>query len=153
MAFDSYIGRSDAKIDKGCRIYIPSPFRKVMGEETTFVARIDMDERYLVVYSQRAWDKMVADLMARANDWDTEDQKLILQVNDEAIYLQIDDQGRFKLPKQLADYLEFNSDVTFAGMIDRFAIWGKERYDEHRASRPSLKDAMEAFNKRHNPNS
>lgn len=152
MAFDSYIGRSDAKIDKGCRIYIPSSFRKVMGEETTFVARLDMTERYLVVYTRAAWDKLVDSLKSRASEWDVDDQEVILQINDEAIHLQIDDQGRFQIPKKIAEFLEFKGDVTFAGMTDRFAIWGKERYDAFRATRPSLKEAMEAFNKRHNPN-
>lgn len=142
MALKMYIGRSDAKIDKGSRVYIPSQFRKVMGEETCFVARVDLTDRYLVVYPESAWEEKVSALQSRLDEWDADDEALFMQFNGEATPLQMDEQGRFQIPKKLAERLGFKSEVSFVGMANRFAIWGKEQFDACRSERPALKDAM-----------
>lgn len=144
MALNMYIGRSDAKIDKGSRVYIPSQFRKVMGQETSFVARVDMTERYLMVYPESAWEEKVNALMARLDEWNAEDEATFMQLNGEATPIQIDEQGRFQIPKKLAERLCFKSEVSFVGMANRFAIWGKELYDDARAKRPKLDEALNA---------
>jgi len=144
MALNMYIGRCDAKIDKGSRVYIPAQFRKVMGEETSFVARVDMTERYLMVYPESAWEEKVNALMERLDEWNAEDEATFMQLNGEATPIQIDDQGRFQIPKKLAERLGFKSEVSFVGMANRFAIWGKEQYDDARANRPKLDEALNA---------
>ena len=142
MALNLYKGRIDAKIDKGSRVYIPAQFRKVMGEETSFVARVDMTERYLVVYTEDAWEQKVMALKARLNEWDEQDEELFMQFNEEATSLQIDEQGRFQIPKRLADRLGFKGEVSFVGLADRFAIWSTERYEEMKAQRPKLSEGL-----------
>jgi len=151
MALKMYIGRSDAKIDKGSRIYIPSQFRKVMGDETSFVARVDLTDRYLVVYPESAWEQKVLALQQRLDEWDDKDEALFMQFNGEATPIQMDEQGRFQIPKKLAERLGFKNEVSFVGMADRFAIWGREQFDASRSERPALKDAMHASLNKQDP--
>lgn len=152
MPQNPYIGRNNAKIDKGGRVYIPSLFRKAMEGVTHFVARIDPEDKYLMVFTETGWNSMMADILSHANPLDPDDADLIMQINDEALFLDIDEQGRFQIPKKLAEHLEFKGEVTFVSIEDHFGIWGKERYDNRRASRASLMDSVAAFNKKHNIN-
>lgn len=144
MALNMYIGRSDAKIDKGSRVYIPAQFRKVMGAETSFVARVDMTDRYLMVFPESAWEEKINALMTRLDEWNAEDEETFMQLNGEATPIQMDEQGRFQIPKKLAERLGFKNEVSFVGMANRFAIWGKEQYDAVRANRPKLDEALKA---------
>ena len=152
MALNTYIGRNDAKIDKRRRIYVPSLFRKAMEGVTHFVARIDPSDSFLMVYTEESWNSMMSDIVSHANPLDPSDTDLIMQINDEALFLDIDEQGRFQIPKKLAEHLDFKGEVTFVSIQSRFGIWGKERYENRRAKRDSLMDSVAAFNKKHNIN-
>jgi MraZ protein len=56
---------------------------------------------------------------------------LLMQFVSEAEWLDIDNQGRVLIAKRHLQAIEIeNSEVLFVGMIDRFAVWSKAKYEE-----------------------
>ena len=77
----TFLGKIEAKIDVKGRVFVPSVFRKVFSEEDRerVVVRMEADEKYLVVYPESVWNKQVLDLQSKLNEWDPEDQMLLMQ--------------------------------------------------------------------------
>ena len=77
----TFLGKIEAKVDAKGRVFVPSVFRKVFSEEDRerVVVRMEADEKYLVVYPESVWNKQVLDLQSKLNEWDSEDQMLLMQ--------------------------------------------------------------------------
>ena len=50
------------------------------------------------------------------------------------VYLQIDDQGRFVIPKNLLVYAQLKKEVVIVGVGDHFEIWDKEKWVNYASS-------------------
>jgi len=48
-----------------------------------------------------------------------------------AVYLEIDEQGRFVIPRNLLSYAEINDKALIAGVGDHFEIWRPEKWDRY----------------------
>lgn len=48
-----------------------------------------------------------------------------------ASYLEIDDQGRFVLPKNLTNYAELTEKAVVVGVGDHFEVWKKEKWEKY----------------------
>ena len=55
-----------------------------------------------------------------------------------AVYLEIDDQGRFVIPRNLLDYVGVNGKVIIAGVGDHFEIWKLEKWEKYTRESKSL---------------
>ena len=133
----TFIGKYEAKADVKGRIFIPSAYRKLLpeGEKERVVMRRDAENDCLVVFPETVWNEKVADFKSRLDEWNPLDQMLLMQFISDAEWLDIDSQGRILISKKnlLAIGIE-NSDVLFVGMIDRFAVWSKSKYEKARLS-------------------
>ncbi len=140
----TFLGKIDAKLDAKGRVFVPSVFRKVFSEEDRerVVVRMEADEKYLVVYPESVWNKQVVELQSKLNEWDPDDQMLLMQFVGDAEILDFDAQGRVLMPKRLQARLGLSSDVVFVGMVDRIALWSKEAYEAKFATRVSLAERM-----------
>lgn len=126
-----FIGRIDAKVDPKGRVSVPAVFRRQLTEGEPLVGRMDAGNRYLVVYGAGEWQQKVASLEARLDEWNEQDNDLLMQFVDDAVELTVDAQGRLLLPKQQKERIGISAEVTFVGMGTRFAIWDKQRYAEN----------------------
>lgn len=140
----TFLGKIDAKLDAKGRVFVPSVFRKVLSEEEKerIVVRMEADEKYLLVYPESVWNKQVMELQSKLNEWDPEDQMLLMQFVGDAEVLEFDAQGRVLLPKRLQMRLGLNSEVVFVGMVDKIALWGKEAYEERFAVNAKLGERL-----------
>ena len=140
----TFLGKIDAKLDAKGRVFVPSVFRKVLLEEERecVVVRMEADEKYLLVYPESVWNKQVMELQSKLNEWDPEDQMLLMQFVGDAEVLEFDAQGRVLLPKRLQMGLGLNSEVVFVGMVDKIALWGKEAYEERFAVNAKLGERL-----------
>ncbi len=140
----TFLGKIEAKIDVKGRVFVPSVFRKVFSEEDRerIVVRMEADEKYLVVYPESVWNKQVLDLQSKLNEWDPEDQMLLMQFVGDAEMLDFDAQGRVLLPKRLQSRLGGDSELVFVGMVDRIALWSKSKYDERFAMKDKLSERL-----------
>lgn len=146
----TFLGKIEAKIDVKGRVFVPSVFRKVFSEEDRerIVVRMEADEKYLVVYPESVWNKQVLDLQSKLNEWDPEDQMLLMQFVGDAEMLEFDAQGRVLLPKRLQVRLGGDSELIFVGMVDRFALWSKSMYEEKFAMKDKLSERLKMLGRK-----
>ena len=140
----TFLGKIEAKIDVKGRVFVPSVFRKVFSEEDRerVVVRMEADEKYLVVYPESVWNRQVLDLQSKLNEWDPEDQMLLMQFVGDAEVLEFDAQGRVLMPKRLQVRMGLESEVVFVGMVDRIAMWNKSMYEEQFAVKAKLSERL-----------
>ena len=146
----TFLGKIDAKLDAKGRVFVPSVFRKVLSEDERerIVVRMEADEKYLLVYPESVWNKQVLDLQSKLNEWDPEDQMLLMQFVGDAEMLEFDAQGRVLLPKRLQVRLGGDSELIFVGMVDRIALWSKSMYEEQFAMKAKLSERLKQLGAR-----
>ena len=140
----TFLGKIDAKLDAKGRVFVPSVFRKVLSEEERerVVVRMEADEKYLVVYPESVWNRQVVELQSKLNEWDPEDQMLLMQFVGDAEVLEFDAQGRVLLPKRLQTRMGLEGEVVFVGMVDKIAMWSKSMYEEQFAVKAKLSERL-----------
>ena len=146
----TFLGKIDAKLDAKGRVFVPSVFRKVLSEDERerIVVRMEADEKYLLVYPESVWNKQVLDLQSKLNEWDSEDQMLLMQFVGDAEVLEFDAQGRVLLPKRLQVRMGLESEVVFVGMVDRIAMWNKSMYEEQFAVKAKLSERLKMLGRK-----
>ena len=140
----TFLGKIDAKLDAKGRVFVPSVFRKVLSEEERerVVVRMEADEKYLLVYPESVWNRQVVELQSKLNEWDPEDQMLLMQFVGDAEVLEFDVQGRVLLPKRLQMRMGLENEIVFVGMVDRIAMWNKSVYEEQFAVKAKLSERL-----------
>lgn len=133
----TFIGKYEAKADIKGRIFIPSNYRKLLpdGQKEKVVMRKDAENDCLIIFPEQVWNEKVDDFKSKLDEWNPVDQMLLMQFVSDAEWLDIDSQGRILISKKnlLAIGIE-NAEVLFVGMIDRFAVWSKGRYEQNKMS-------------------
>ena len=133
----TFIGKYEAKADVKGRIFIPSAYRKLLpdGEREKVVMRRDAENECMILYPEHVWNAKVEQLKATLDEWNPADQMLMMQFVADAEWLDIDSQGRVLIAKRHLQSISVeNSELLFVGMIDRFAVWGKNRYEQSKMS-------------------
>ncbi len=129
----TFIGKYEAKADVKGRIFIPAVYRKLLpeGERERVVMRRDTESDCMIIYPEHVWTAMMEQLKAGLDEWNPEDQMLLMQFVSDAEWLDIDAQGRVLLAKRHMQAIGVeNAEVLFVGMNDRFAVWSKARYEQ-----------------------
>lgn len=129
----NFIGKQEAKADVKGRVFIPSTYRKLLPEadRERVVMRKDPENDFLVLYPVEVWNAMVQELKSNLDEWNPEDQLLLMQFVSDAEWLDIDSQGRILLSKRHLQAIAVESnEMLFVGMLDRIAVWSKARYEQ-----------------------
>jgi Uncharacterized protein conserved in bacteria len=129
----TFIGKYEAKADVKGRIFIPSAYRKLLpdSEKERVVLRKDAENDCLVLFPEQVWNEKVEDFKSKLDEWNPIDQLLLMQFVSDAEWLDIDSQGRVLISKKNLQAIGVeNAEVLFVGMIDRFAVWSKTRYEK-----------------------
>lgn len=137
----TFIGKYEAKTDIKGRVFIPSVYRKLLPEtdRERLVMRRDTDNDCMIIYPVPVWNEKVEALKAVLDEWNPEDQLLLMQYVSEAEWVDIDSQGRVLIAKRYLQEIGVeSSDVLFVGMIDRFALWGKPNFEKAGMSRQQM---------------
>lgn len=129
----TFIGKYEAKADVKGRIFIPAAYRKLLPENDRerVVIRRDADHACIIFYPVTVWNAKVNELKSVLDEWNPEDQLLLMQFVSDAEWLDIDSQGRVLLSKKHLQTTGIDdAGVLFIGMNDRFAVWGKQAYEK-----------------------
>ena len=78
------------------------------------------------------------------DEWDPEDQLILMQFMADAEYLEMDGQGRILLQKKNLETIGAQNDVLFVGMLNRFALWAPETFANKRLSQSELAARLRA---------
>jgi len=131
----TFIGNSEAKLDAKGRVFVPSNYRRLLpddGAGRRLVMRMDPDNACLILYPEAVWNRKVADFKEKLDEWNPEDQMLLMQFVSDAEWLDIDAQGRVLVPRRYLSQIGAEADVLFVGMLDRIALWNKATYERSR---------------------
>jgi MraZ protein len=84
----------------------------------------------LAGYDKDDWEKRATDLLnpSLLQPTDMENRRSIFS---SLVYLEIDDQGRFVLPKNLLEYSQLEGKAIIIGVGDHFEIWNTEKWKEY----------------------
>ncbi len=140
----TFIGTYDAKTDAKGRIFVPASYRRALpndenGEKSKLVMRKEPDKNCLVIYPKSVWDRKINSLMSQLDEWDSDDQLLLMQFVSEAEWLDVDSQGRVLIKKKYLESIGVeNNEVLFVGMHNRFAVWGRNSYHNAKYSSSEL---------------
>jgi MraZ protein len=140
-----FIGNSDAKADAKGRIFIPSHYRKALpqGENARIAMRKDLHFDCLMLYPENVWNEYVESLKKNLNMWNPRDKMLLGQFSFDAVWLEIDSQGRVLIPKKYLQQIGAGNDVTFVGMVDSFALWAKDGFERSKLAPDVFSELLE----------
>jgi len=143
----TFIGKYDAKADVKGRIFIPSAYRKILpeGEKERIVMRKDAENDCLVLFPESVWNEKIQAFKSKLDEWNPIDQLLLMQFVSDAEWLDIDSQGRVLISKKNLQLIGVeNAEVLFVGMVDRFAVWSKSRYEQIKMSQVDFAALLKA---------
>ena len=148
----TFVGNIEARLDEKGRIFVPAAYRKILAEADSkrIVMRRDTDNECLMFYPEQVWNEKVETLRAALDEWDPEDQLILMQFMADAEYLDLDAQGRVLLQKKNLETIGAQSDVLFVGMLNRFALWAPETFANKRLSQTELAARLRAKMSRRN---
>ena len=157
----TFIGHIEAKVDEKGRIFVPAGYRKILAEMNSkhLVMRRDTDNACLIFYPEQVWNEKVSALRNALDEWDPEDQLLLMQFMSDAEFLEPDNQGRILLQKRFLESIDRFADrrqtaaltedrqagsngLVFVGMYDRFALWQPETFAEKKLEQKELADRI-----------
>lgn len=136
----TFIGNIEARLDEKGRIFVPASYRKILAESESkrIVMRRDTDNECLMFYPEHIWNEKVEQMRQVLDEWDPEDQLLLMQFMADAEFLEPDGQGRILLQKKNLETIGAQNDVLFVGMLNRFALWTPENFANKRLSQTEL---------------
>ncbi len=146
----SFIGNIEAKLDAKGRVFVPSAYRKLLpeSERERIVMRMDPDNACLVLYPEGVWEQKVQQLQESLDEWDADDQMLLMQFVSDAEWMDLDSQGRILIPKRYLQAIDASQELLFVGMLNRIAIWDRQAYEAARLSRESFAERLSVKMKR-----
>jgi MraZ protein len=148
----TFVGNIEGRLDEKGRIFIPAAYRKILAEAESkrIVMRRDTDNECLMFYPEAVWNEKVEALRAALDEWDPEDQLILMQFMADAEYMDLDGQGRILLQKKNLETIGAQQDVLFVGMLNRFALWTPGNFAAKRLSQSELAARLRAKMKRKN---
>ena len=142
----TFVGNIEGRLDEKGRIFIPATYRRILAETNAkrIVMRRDTDNECLMFYPEDVWNEKVETLRAALDEWDPEDQLILMQFMADAEYLEMDGQGRILLQRKNLETISAQNDVLFVGMLNRFALWTPDTFAAKRLSQTELAARLRA---------
>lgn len=146
----TFIGNIEGKLDEKGRIFIPATYRKILAENESkrIIMRRDTDNECLIFYPEAVWNEKVSALRQALDEWNPEDQLILMQFMSDAEFLDMDNQGRILLQKKNIESINAKQDIIFVGMLDRFALWSPTTFAEKCINQKDLADRIRQRMKR-----
>lgn len=129
---ERFIGNIEAKMDAKGRVFVPSPFRKILQQEgdNKLILRRDVYQPCLVIYSESVWNNELDTLTSRLSRYNPSHQMLLRQFVAEAEVAALDANGRILIPRRLLQAASIDENVRFLGMDTTIEIWNADRTQE-----------------------
>lgn len=110
------------------RIILPKKLRELL-KGNTFILSKGFDF-CLAGYDKQDWEQKAKTLLdvSLLEKENLEKRRFLFS---SAVYLDIDDQGRFVMPRNLMTYAGFENKVLIIGVGDHFEIWKQEKWEKY----------------------
>ena len=129
MAF--FTSEYECKLDAKGRLVLPAKIKASLPETTggELVVRRGF-EPCLVVYPFTEYKKIYSRI-ASLNEFNEEYRKLQRNFFRGNTQVELDNMGRFLIPKTMLRYANLDKDVIVVGMGNRIELWNPETYEEY----------------------
>jgi MraZ protein len=136
-------GRFEHNLDDKGRVAVPSAFRKKLGGEESAEATVivTISDQCLAAYPMPEWEAKLAQI-AKLNQFDPKVMAFKRIFVGCAQECPIDKAGRILVPADLRRDAGIERECLFVGQIEKFEIWGAERW---RRSFDKLSDQVGAI--------
>lgn len=121
MLLGTFTGRLSPKR----RVAIPSLFRKILGDRL-IVAK--WYEGCLIIVGTPSWKALLDRLTAKVELVTEPVRDTDRFILGSAFEIEPDGQGRFVIPRALAQYAELKTEVVFVGLGERVEVWDSEAW-------------------------
>ncbi len=139
-------GRFEHTMDAKGRLSIPAKFRdfiRAQGEERIMVT--NYFENCLVAYTLEEW-RRIEEGISELSDLDRDVRNFKRFFLGGAVELALDKQGRILIPPSLRNDAELDHDVVLQGLINKFEIWSRERWEQEISrSRSTFEESAQAL--------
>ncbi|GIW64831.1 MAG: transcriptional regulator MraZ [Patescibacteria group bacterium] len=117
------------------RLVLPKRIRELL-KGNTFILTKGFD-LCLAGYDKEDWENRAKELFKSSllSKENLDKQRLLFS---SIVYLEIDDQGRFVIPKNLLTYAGLKKDVVILGVGDHFEIWDQESWKKYSKDKMNL---------------
>src|SRR5262245_4424249 len=124
-------GTYERTLDEKLRLAVPKSFRDALSRDEQLVLTPGTDGS-LSLFTSHTFEALARQLAERSpNGQDVRAYSRLLYSQSHS--LEIDSQGRIRLPVELAKLANLNGEVTLVGVGDRLEIWNKRRWDDYLA--------------------
>jgi MraZ protein len=128
MSRSVLVGEYEFTLDAKSRVAIPARLRPAFAEGIVVTAGYD---RCISGYAPEEWERFVAEQIKNTSEMSSKGRMLRRRTSATANLLELDGQGRIKLPAALLAYAAIGRDVTIIGVQDRIEFWDRKRWAEY----------------------
>lgn len=123
-----FFGEYQVNLSGAGRFLLPKRIRDLL-KGNTFILTKGFDNS-LAGYDREDWEKRAVDLLnpSLLQPSDLRERREIFSA---LSYLEIDEQGRFVIPKNLINYSGLKEEAIIIGVGDHFEIWSVEKWKEY----------------------
>ncbi len=135
-------------IDEKQRVAVPKRYRDELlaGESTSVLYLAPESDRSLALFAPRVFEER-ARRLANVSGPSGHLKTYMRLYYSQAEQVEVDSQGRIRVPERLARFAGLRQDVVLLGVHDHIEVWDQERWDQFLATHGSEFDqlASEAF--------
>ena len=127
----TYQGTYCYSIDHKGRISVPAKFRKALlpDADLTYVVTKGFD-KCLSLFTLDQWMEFYSQL-AQLPKTKRRSRNVVRWFMASAERVQVDSQGRIKIPQHLLEYAGLKKDAVVIGVSDRMEVWDRKEYEEN----------------------
>lgn len=129
-------------IDEKLRVAIPKRLREVFGTEGEQVAYIAPGtDQSLALYTEESFARL-ADRLAQVSPTRQDVRTFSRLFYARAQRIELDSQGRMRIPPELAELARLGKDVVLLGVQDHIEIWAADRWQSYLAEQQGHYDEI-----------
>jgi MraZ protein len=123
-----FFGEFEVSVTSGSRIALPKKIREILNEKQVIITK--GFGSCLSGYDRLDWEKRARELL-NVSLLDKEHIDKRRKLFSSATQLELDEQGRILLPKNLQSFAEIKNNVLIVGVGDHFEIWQKTKWEKY----------------------
>lgn len=123
-----FFGEYQINFSGSGRLLLPKKVRELL-KGNTFILTKGFDN-CLAGYDKDDWEKRATELLnpSLLQPNDMENRRYIFS---SLVYLEIDEQGRFVIPKNILEHSQLKEKAVIIGVGDHFEIWNQENWQRY----------------------
>ena len=130
--FIVFYGSAKHKLDSKGRIFLPTKYRKDLGERFFVLRGLDKN-RCLYIYNEKGYTELEEKINAMPNSEGGSEIRRFVFPNTEEVIIEPDAQFRFVISTAFREYAQLEGEALIVGVSNRIEIWNEETYKAEQA--------------------